>query len=241
MLIPRGNSWRSGHVETWAASKKTAINLRSWISERPPYDREVMESRNEIRWRNNLAFVRKHLVTSGFISDRVWGEWRITEKGTVYFHELCRKAEGTGSFQHASREALLKVKHLISSPTLLSDDSALTGETEFQEGGRKYQWVTRYERDAQIRAKAIEIHGTTCMGYCFDFEKTYGLIGRGFIEVHHIKPVSSFGGVVAVNPQSDMITLCSNCHSIAHRKKSAPLTLNDLKALLEGRHADLQI
>ena len=33
---------------------------------------------------------------------------------------------------------------------------------------------------------------------------------------HHIKPVSFLDGKVAVNSQLDMVSLCSNCHSIVH-------------------------
>jgi predicted HNH restriction endonuclease len=211
-----------------------AIQEQSWIR-LTLGEQRVMDTRNEAIWRNNLAFVRLHLVNDGYVSDRVRNEWRITEKGTKYFHQLCQKAKRTSSLQHMSDQALLKIESLISSPTLLSDENALTGETQFQEGEKKYQWTTRYERDPQLRAKAIEIHGLTCMGCRFSFEQIYGDIGYGFIEVHHTKPVSLFGGVTFVNPQSDMVTLCSNCHSIVHRKKSEPLALQGLTALLNAR------
>lgn len=211
-----------------------SIAEQSWIK-LTPREREVMESRNEIRWRNDLAYVRKHLVQGRYVSDQVWGEWRITEKGTEYFHKLCRKVEQAGSFRHVSSQALLKIESINSSPPLLSDENALTGETQSQEGAIQYHWTTRYERDPQLRARAIEIHGTTCMGCGFNFEQKYGEIGRGFIEVHHTKPVSALGGAAVVNPQSDMVTLCSNCHSIVHRKKSEPLALQGLTALLNAR------
>lgn len=207
------------------------IEKQSWIK-LTPHEREVLESRPEIRWRNRLAYIRQNLVYLGYVSDLVRDEWRITEKGIGYFHQLSRMAEHNSSFQHVSDQALQDITPLISSPTLLSDENALTGETQFQEGGKQYQWTTRFERDPQLRAKAIEIHGTTCMGCRFNFEDTYGDIGRGFIEVHHTKPVSSLGGIAVVDPKSDMVTLCSNCHSIVHRKKLKPLSLQDLKALL---------
>ena len=56
------------------------------------------------------------------------------------------------------------------------------------------------------RRKAIEIHGSTCIACGFDFEKTYGTHGKGFIEVHHIKPLSTYDGKeVNVDPYKDLV------------------------------------
>ena len=48
-----------------------------------------------------------------------------------------------------------------------------------------------------------------------NFEKTYGDLGKAFIEVHHLYPVAQ--GERQVNPIEDLIPLCSNCHSMIHR------------------------
>jgi hypothetical protein len=207
------------------------IEKKSWIK-LTPYDQETMESRKEIRWRNDLAFIRKHLVTSGYVSDQKWGEWHITEKGTEYFGRLCRQVQGSKS-QRLTDLALLRLSsHISFSSAMLSDENAVTGETEFREGGKVLRWTTRYERDPGIRESAIKAHGTICMGCGFSFEQTYGVIGRGFIEVHHTRPVSTLEADTIVTPEQDMITLCSNCHSMVHRKKSEPLSLENLKAVL---------
>jgi predicted HNH restriction endonuclease len=209
------------------------IETQSWMTLTDD-DQEILESRNEPKWRNSLAFERKHLVTRRYASDEVRGRWQITESGTEYFHELCHQVRATTTFQHVSDAALLKIRSIQPSPPALSDDNALVGETEFQEGGKIRRWTNRYERDPHLRAKAIEIHGTTCMGCGFSFEQAYGGIGCGFIEVHHVKPVSAFERGTVVDAELDMITLCSNCHSIVHRKKSEPLPLEDLKAVLNS-------
>lgn len=208
------------------------IEKYSWIK-LTEYDREKMKSRNEIRWRNDLAFVRKHLVTSRYLSDEAWDKWQITEIGIEYFQTLCRQVQGA-TFQRLSESALLKIKNTISS-SMLSDDNAIMGETKLREGGKIFQWTTRYERDPRLRARAIHVHGTRCMGCNFSFEQTYGDIGYGFIEVHYIKPVSTLEKSTIVEPESDMITLCSNCHSIVHRKKTEPLSLESLKAILSKK------
>ena len=50
-----------------------------------------------------------------------------------------------------------------------------------------------------------------------NFEQTYGELGKDFIEVHHLHPVSQ--GERKVNPIEDLIPLCSNCHSMIHRQE----------------------
>lgn len=64
----------------------------------------------------------------------------------------------------------------------------------------------------------------------FDFERAYGEIGKGFIEGHHIKPVSELqpGDVTKVE---DIVLLCSNCHSMIHRQRPW-LTKEQLSELL---------
>jgi hypothetical protein len=38
------------------------------------------------------------------------------------------------------------------------------------------------------------------------------------IEVHHLKPLSSYGGPVVVNPKTDLAAVCANCYRMIHVK-----------------------
>lgn len=102
-------------------------------------------------------------------------------------------------------------------------------EEEHFEGQQRERYSSYYERDPRLRAKAITLHGTTCVACGFDFEKKYGEYGKDFIEVHHIKPVSELGGNTRINPQTDMAVLCSNCHRMVHRKREMVLSIDELK------------
>lgn len=68
----------------------------------------------------------------------------------------------------------------------------------------------------------------------FNFEQAYGDRGKDYIEVHHIRPLASNNEEVEVNPETDMIVVCANCHRIIHRKKNDILSLEALKKLLEA-------
>lgn len=103
------------------------------------------------------------------------------------------------------------------------------------EGGKKLYSVSRYERKAKNRENAIRIHGTKCMACGFDFEKVYGSIGKNYIEVHHVALLSSKDEEVEVNPATDLIVVCANCHRMIHRKKKKVLTLEELKNIIQSK------
>lgn len=98
------------------------------------------------------------------------------------------------------------------------------------EGTIKTYLVNKYERDPKNRQKAIEIHGLNCIVCEFNFEQVYGERGKGFIEVHHIKPLSTLEEAVEINPEKDLVPLCANCHRMIHRRKDNVLTIEELKS-----------
>lgn len=91
--------------------------------------------------------------------------------------------------------------------------------------------INRYERDPELRARCIDFHGPTCKICSFDFARTYGWIGNGFCHVHHIRPLSEVAGRHEVNPMTDMIPVCANCHAMLHRRIPA-LTPDELRNIL---------
>lgn len=103
------------------------------------------------------------------------------------------------------------------------------------EGHRRIQTHVRYERSPKNRAKAIEIHGTTCKACGFEFNKFYGRdLARDFIEVHHLDSITS--SVRVIDPENDLVPLCANCHRMVHRKRGAILSVDDLiKAIRKAR------
>ena len=67
----------------------------------------------------------------------------------------------------------------------------------------------------------------------FDFEKSYGERGKGFIEVHHIKPLSSSNEEMIINPETDLVPVCANCHRMIHRRKDHILSIEEMNSLIE--------
>lgn len=78
----------------------------------------------------------------------------------------------------------------------------------------------RVERNKKLAARAKKVHGYACKACGFDFEKHYGALGAGFIEAHHLTPVSELRGErVLLDPRRDFTVLCSNCHCMIHRSE----------------------
>jgi 5-methylcytosine-specific restriction protein A len=100
------------------------------------------------------------------------------------------------------------------------------------EGGAYQALVTKYERSQINRAACVEIHGAKCKVCGFDFGKFYGPIGVGFIEVHHVESVSLLEPGTILDPATDLVPLCSNCHSMAHKRRPLPYTVDELKAMI---------
>jgi predicted restriction endonuclease len=120
---------------------------------------------------------------------------------------------------------------------LLNDDINEVREVEtnirFREGGTSQTVINSYERNPQARKKCLEYYGTSCFICEFDFGKTFGKIGEGFIHVHHLKPISEIREEYEINPVEDMRPVCPNCHAIIHRRDPV-FSIEEMKALLQS-------
>jgi HNH endonuclease len=106
------------------------------------------------------------------------------------------------------------------------------------EGRRRLALHAEYERKPKNRRRAIEIHGTACKVCGFDFDKVYGReYAESYIEIHHLKPLSEGEGVV--DPRTDLVPLCANCHRMAHKRRSSVTPVGELKNLVKAHERSL--
>ena len=100
---------------------------------------------------------------------------------------------------------------------------------------KKYRWHRRAERNQKLAADAKKFHGSTCKVCGFNFEQKYGERGKGYIEAHHIVPFADLvkePEPVTLDPKTDFVVVCANCHRMLHRTKPAMLP-DQLKRILE--------
>lgn len=96
--------------------------------------------------------------------------------------------------------------------------------------------VNKYERNQKARKECVAKKGYQCMVCGRDFEATYGEIGKGFIHVHHLTPISTIGKEYELNVDQDLAPVCPNCHYMLHRK-NPPYTIEELKDILAKQNA----
>lgn len=103
-----------------------------------------------------------------------------------------------------------------------------------KEGAKVQVRMEKHERNPELRKACIDHYGYVCQVCGLDFTKAYGELGKDFIEVHHLTPISTTDGEHEVDPINDLVPLCSNCHSMIHRGEDGPLTLEELRAEYKG-------
>lgn len=117
--------------------------------------------------------------------------------------------------------------------TARSSGSITTAAT-YMEGLANEVVQIRYERNLQARIACLKHHGFSCSVCGFNFERQYGPLGRNFIHVHHIIPISKIGKEYTINPVKDLRPVCPNCHAMLH-KLEPQLTIKKLKNILKRK------
>ncbi|HYD76369.1 HNH endonuclease [Ramlibacter sp.] len=139
--------------------------------------------------------------------------------------ELQTAAERLGAY--SKKLNLIKMK----GPSPFPDE--LPPGQQYVEGAKKYVRVNAYERDAKARKACISHYGAVCVVCSFSFEKTYGQLGKGFIHVHHLKPLALTDGEYQIDPIADLRPVCPNCHAMLHQE-NPPMPVEELKAALHA-------
>lgn len=96
---------------------------------------------------------------------------------------------------------------------------------QFPEGEPRMRFVIHRKREAQLRKLKIEKHQRENDGRLpcevpncgFDFEATYGDLGKNYTHVHHLTPLSAAVDYSIGNTVNDLAVVCANCHSMIHR------------------------
>jgi len=151
--------------------------------------------------------------------------------GKIYLVSYELKRNEPSSFVYAMTE--FSKSAFNSMGTEIQTHSA--GDSPFipdEEGRKKLVQHYAYERSIRNRARALEIHGTVCAVCGFDFNKVYGeKWAQSYIEIHHTRSVTTLDNT-PVDPVRDLVPLCSNCHSMAHKFRGEILSVESLKTLI---------
>ncbi|MDQ0011547.1 5-methylcytosine-specific restriction protein A [Luteibacter jiangsuensis] len=121
------------------------------------------------------------------------------------------------------RALLVLYERLASSDVVVTavpdEYQSLTSETEFEDASRR-RLHERIERNQRLVNRVKEAHGSTCEACGLNFKEFYGELGEGYIEAHHLRPMSTLAKArVEMDPMRDFAVLCANCHRMIHRSE----------------------
>lgn len=93
------------------------------------------------------------------------------------------------------------------------------------------------ERDSKLseskKKLVFEETGKLVCEICeFDFYQKYGDLGKGFIECHHTKQLSTYDTRQKTKLE-DLALVCSNCHRMLHRN-TEDMSINNLKEIIKN-------
>jgi len=138
----------------------------------------------------------------------------------------------------------IKIKEIATKKNMVNKlyripDEEDDGLLQVKEGRVMYKLHKVIERDKRIVKKKkefeLEKKGKLQCEVCnFDFKEFYGEIGEGFIECHHIEPIST-KDFDKPTKLEDLAIVCSNCHRMLHKKLDT-LSIEELKKIIKKVH-----
>lgn len=115
------------------------------------------------------------------------------------------------------------------------DDMVTEGQTK--SGNSKVK-----SRSDKLRKAAVDFYRTEsgqikCCVCGFDFEETYGELGKDYIQIHHEHPVCQYDddGVELFIKEAinNVKPLCANCHCMVHRNRKSIISVDELRNLIK--------
>ena len=131
-----------------------------------------------------------------------------------------------------------------SKPAATSQPPSTPKERQMTEGERKHVEQERevVKRNPLLRQACIDKYGYQCQCCGMNFADVYGeVLGGRFIEVHHLKMISTYDEQLPDDYLENLVPLCSNCHSMIHHGPNGPLTLRELRDAYKGEKKEIKV
>jgi 5-methylcytosine-specific restriction protein A len=111
------------------------------------------------------------------------------------------------------------LRSLSNSPLAQQLNGSVVEEDDCPAGKLLFRLHKRLESNDKLndmkKERARVLHCELCG---FDFEKTYGSVGKGYVEIHNRLPLTHMRANRRTH-LSDLILVCSNCHRMLHRQR----------------------
>lgn len=212
------------------------IKLLEYVMQPKGKDAKIIEGRNDTFFSQKVRNLRSHSTFERY----GWAEYTdnkyyITELGKRFLEDKYEEYEyiNTGYFDKKSQEQANN--ELISNEA----NKYFVLEDEISEGKLITTNSKTRQRSAKLRNYAFDYYKNQnqikCIICGFDFENAYGELGKDYIELHHIKPISIYeedGEIKNLEEaRKNLVPLCCNCHKILHRNN---LIVEELKKVIDN-------
>lgn len=196
-------------------------------------DLKILAGRNDSHFSQQVRNLVSHrtLVNKGVAtyepgsqSGRFW----ITELGRSYSAEHLGDFEFliTSGFTDEQRKTVIDADF----DNFIIEEGHFIPATQVQKRKRSRKLT---EKARQYYARDGKLY---CAGCNFSFDNFYGKTARGYIEIHHLKPIHTYERSDVERQLKDALgnvrPLCANCHRMAHRNTKNLLDDKQLRQLV---------
>ncbi|MBN2257935.1 MAG: HNH endonuclease [Anaerolineaceae bacterium] len=202
-------------------------------------DLEILSGRSDDKFSQKVRNLKSHetLERLGF-ADYETGKWKLTNAGQTFLRSNQSFLRYLLANDFDYRDTKTALDTAVSYPDkekkrklLLFDEASLINE-----GMKVYVEQHVYQRSAQLKEAALahlcKNNIISCQACAFNFEEVYGELGKGFIELHHVRPIYTYEKIDLKKAIADALQnvalLCSNCHRMIHRKREKVLLVSEL-------------
>lgn len=173
------------------------------------------------------TLLKKDLIT--YKKQKPSGLLKITEDGKKYLSANTESLQYLNKSGFSETQRKKVIKEDLGSLVIEEGYLEVTSPKEKKKRSRKLTQLARehYSENGKIK----------CSGCNFDFDTFYGPTAKSYIEIHHLKPISTYGekdiSKKLAQALADVRPLCSNCHRMVHRNKDNLLSINELQELVK--------
>ena len=194
-------------------------------------DMEILASRNDTKFSQKVRNLKSHraLSSRGLATETRTG-FAITDRGRQLVEQNQAELEVLFDFQFD--DAAGELSQLADGNPVVVLDERIVTEGELRLRTSEYRTRSRELRNAALETYTIQGH-ILCAACDFEYAAAYPRLGVGYIQIHHLKPVSFMQGeqMSMAEALANVRPLCANCHQMVHQERP-PLRIHDLQLIL---------
>lgn len=211
------------------------------------HDSEILSGRNDTYFSQKVRNISRSRKELEEYVDYSRNHWKIKGEGIKFLDDNSDLIEEVKiilfdtSFSYSDKLTVIEraIRHLFPKKTgrrkidktplpTNSNNKIMVFDETVSEGKEFVKSVKVRERSRKLRDKAVQyytVNGKISCDICgFDFHDNYGELGKGYIEIHHKKPVymieSDDQEKVMSEALKNLAPVCPNCHRMLHRRKN---------------------